>query len=155
MRTIQFYSDRFPSVSAQLEAIQLWRPRYEGLIVKLGTLGTEVSVARTIESDAGVRPHTFFRRAFHDFIFPAQEIGVEVDNSRPVSSASGFEVRYEYAQRSYDLDRVTGRLSLSYDDANNRIELMVCDAIEGGESVLDEAVLTELRALEAAGALAV
>jgi hypothetical protein len=76
MKTMNYESGGFTNTGEQETEVRKWGGRYSGLIGKLGELGTQVRVSRTLEVDQDIAPNNFVRGAVHEFIFPPQEVSV-------------------------------------------------------------------------------
>lgn len=127
MKKIEFSTGRFSCTDEQALEVRTWRGCYSGLVSKLGELGTEVRVSRTLESDQDIAPYSFIRGAVHEFVFPPQEATVSEDNSRVINSTPAYGLRREEVTRAYDEAQVRGHLQVRYDDADSRIVFSVTD----------------------------
>ena len=146
MNKIEYLSAGFANTEVQKTEVEQWRQVYDGLILGLGSLGTEVKVARTLETDQDIAPYRFVRAAVHEFIFPPQR-GEKTDKSAPVDSSLGYNLYYQDITQAYDPSQVQGKIEVRYDDADSRINFSVTDGMEG-DSRLDGQVLAILSTLE-------
>lgn len=119
-----------------------WRDHYSELVGRLGQLGTEVSVSRTLQTNKDVAPHQFVRGAIHEFVFPPQKTKLKQDKSRLIDPTPGYVLRREEVTREFDADKVKGHLVVRYDDADTMITFSVTDVM--GESELSEDVLAAI-----------
>ncbi len=142
MEKIEFTTSRFLSKDEQASEVRTWSGRYSNVVSKLGELGSEVRISRTLESDQDIAPYSFVRGAVHEFVFPPQQITVSEDNSRVIHSTPGYGLRREEVTRTYDEAQVAGHLEVRYDDADSRIAFSITDL--RGESELSEEVLAVL-----------
>lgn len=148
MITKEINTDRFSSGGELASETRKWRSTYESLASKLGELGTEVKVRRTLESDQDIAPHSFVRDAVHDFVFPPQTPGAEEDKSQIIDPTPGYTLSIQDVTREYDETQVRGHVRVQYDDADSRVTFSVTDLM--GESELGENVLAEINRVELA-----
>jgi hypothetical protein len=123
----------FPNTAEQASQVRTWSGRYAALVERLGELGSQVHVGRTLEHDQDIPPHNFVRGAVHRFIFPPQQVTVKENNFRVIDPTPGYGLRREEATYNYDEAQVRGLLEITYDDADSRIAFSVHALKDGSE----------------------
>lgn len=146
MDRLAILTENFTDTDDQASQVRTWQERYETLIAKLGTLGTEVRRVRLTEKDRNTAPYRFIERGCHVFIFPPQKPSAESAVISDVDHTPGFEARKEVIARTVDETRLAGQLLVTYDDADGKIDFTVSDGMH--ESLLSPEVMA---ALEEAG----
>lgn len=142
MQTKELFTASHSPESDQADVVRTWQGRYTALIAALRRLGSEVFVRRILETDRDIPPHHFVRTAEHVIIFPPQEAMTSEDNSHVIDASPDYGLELEEVIRAFDLTRVKGRLTVRYDDSDDRIWFRIEDELD--ESELPEAVLAAI-----------
>ncbi len=150
MERTEFLTYNFEDPDQQAVEVAKLRPRYETLVARLQELGgTLVRVTRTLETNKDIAPHNFVRAGIHEFVFPAQEVEINEDNSRVIDPSLDYRLRREDTTYEYDKTKVAGRIQVEYDDASGRIVFKVVDMMDNESELPGEVLRAIAEALEA------
>jgi len=126
-------------ISGTFEQTAAFQAKYHALLAACDATGTMVLQDRFLEHDTDIAPHDFFRKGTRIYVFPKQKVKLVADTSKVVDPTPEYRLRSEQQAFDYIDAAVKGRLSIKYEDANNRPHLTVDDTL--GNGVHNDSVL--------------